>query len=508
MRLEKVTVHRCALPLVRPFRTSFSTDYTKEVLLLEVTTDVGVGWGECVADAAPLCSHEFNDAALLVLRDHLLPRLVGRDVTAEEVPDLLRPVRGHPMARGALELALLDAQLRSTGESFASYLGSVHSNIPCGVSTGIPADDSIDTLVAEVDGYVAEGYLRVKLKIQPGWDIEPTRVIRERYPDIPLQVDANQAYSRDDIDHLCTLDELDLLLVEQPIHEEDYRGHKQLAERMRTPVCLDESVLSADNAESLIDYGACEIVNIKAGRVGGGTVALADRTVEAMTRSAFAGFRFPPKVILLAVRWYLRYGLLYRDVVELLAERGVEVDHVTVYRWVQRFTPLLIGAARPSRHCTGDRWFVDETYVKVNGRWKYVYRAVDQFGQVIDVLVSDRRDTTAARRFFTTCLSAGGSPREVTTDRAPTLARAIDELIPGALHDTEQYANNTIECDHGRLKARLRPMRGIKTKRTANTLIRGHAFIQNLRRGHYELGTETTTRLTIQAAFEELATAI
>jgi len=224
--------------------------------------------------------------------------------------------------------------------------------------------------------------------------------------------------------------------------------------------------------------------------------------------SAFTGYRFPPEVILLAVRWYLRYGLSYRDVAELLAERGVGVDHVTSYRWVQRFAPLLIDAARPSRHCTGDRWFVDETYVKVAGRWRYVYRAVDQLGHVIDVLVSDRRDTAAARRFFAVCLTAGQSPREVTTDRAPTLARAIDELIPSAWHDTEQYANNRVECDHGRLKARLRPMRGLKTERTASTLIRGHAFIQNLRRGHYELGTETPARLRIQAAFQELATAI
>ncbi len=269
MRIERIIVHRCALPLVRPFRTSFFTEYTKEVLLLEVTTDVGVGWGECVAAPDPLYSHEFNDAVVLVWRDHLVPRLMGKNLAAEEVPDLLGAVRGHPMARGALELALLDAQLRASGESFASYLDSVHSQIPCGVSTGIAADDSIDTLVTEVDGYVAEGYRRVKLKIQPGWDVEPTRVIRERYPDMPLQVDANQAYSRNDIDHLCRLDEFDLLLIEQPIHEEDYLGHKLLAERMRTPVCLDESVLSADNAESLIDYGACEIVNIKAGRVGG-----------------------------------------------------------------------------------------------------------------------------------------------------------------------------------------------------------------------------------------------
>jgi O-succinylbenzoate synthase len=134
---------------------------------------------------------------------------------------------------------------------------------------GIPVDDAIDTLVAEVQGYLDAGYRRIKLKIQPGWDLEPTRVIRDLIGEMPLQVDANQAYSRDSIEHLCRLDDYDLLLIEQPIHEEDYLGHKLLAARMRTPVCLDESVLSADNAESLIDYGACEIVNIKAGRVGG-----------------------------------------------------------------------------------------------------------------------------------------------------------------------------------------------------------------------------------------------
>jgi O-succinylbenzoate synthase len=270
VRIAHVEVHRCALPLVRPFRTSFGTEYTKDVLILEVTTDDGVtGWGECVASPGPFYSHEFNDAALMVWRDFLVPRVLGRDLTAEEVPELIGPVRGHPMARGALELAILDAQLRASGQSLAAYFGSTRTEIPCGVSTGIPDDDSLDTLLAEVAGYVDDGYKRIKLKIQPGWDIVPTRLVRETWPDIPLQVDANQAYSRHDIDHLAQLDELDLLLVEQPIHEEDYLGHKLLAERMRTPVCLDESVLSVDNAESLIDYGACEIVNIKAGRVGG-----------------------------------------------------------------------------------------------------------------------------------------------------------------------------------------------------------------------------------------------
>jgi transposase-like protein len=224
--------------------------------------------------------------------------------------------------------------------------------------------------------------------------------------------------------------------------------------------------------------------------------------------SAFAGFRFPPEVILLAVRWYLRYGLSYRDLEELLAERGIEVDHVTLFRWVQRFTPELIDAARPCRHQVGDRWFVDETYVKVNGVWRYVYRAVDQHGQVIDVFVSRHRDIASARKFFTTSLLAHHAPVEVITDRAPALANVIEELIPAAFHNTGQYENNRCEADHGRLKARLRPMRGLKTDRTASVVIRGHAFIQNLRRGCYELGVETAPVFRLAAAFDELQLAI
>ncbi len=225
--------------------------------------------------------------------------------------------------------------------------------------------------------------------------------------------------------------------------------------------------------------------------------------------SAFAGFRFPPEVILLAVRWYLRFGLSYRDLEELLAERGIEVDHVTLFRWVQRFTPLLVDAARPCRHAVGFRWFVDETYVKVSGRWRYVYRAVDDHGQVIDVMVSPRRDIAAARRFFSTAITAHGAPEEVVTDLAPALEHVIEELVPDAFHNTDRYANNWIECDHGRLKARLRPMRGLKTDRTARTIIRGHALVQNLRRGHYALGLDARSRqLRVAAAFDELVDTI
>ena len=203
-----------------------------------------------------------------------------------------------------------------------------------------------------------------------------------------------------------------------------------------------------------------------------------------------------------------RYGLSYRDVEELLVERGIEVDHVTIHRWVQRFTPLLIEAARPCRHAVGGRWFVDETYVKVAGKWRYVYRAVDEHGQVIDVLVSPRRDLRAARTFFRRALLAHREPEEVITDLAQALETVIEELVPDAFHNTEQYANNRVECDYGRLKARLKPMRGLKTDRTASVLIRGHAFIQNMRRGHYELGTETDQHRRITAAFDELTNTI
>jgi IS6 family transposase len=165
---------------------------------------------------------------------------------------------------------------------------------------------------------------------------------------------------------------------------------------------------------------------------------------------AFATSDATPEVISLAVRWYLRYGLSYRDVEALLAERGVEVDHVTVYRWVQRIAPLFADAARPLRHATGDRWFVDETYVKVAGRWRYLYRAVDQHGQVIDVMISSSGTPQPPASFFTRALAQGPALVEVTTDRAAPYLQMLDESVLAAAHMTEQYANNPAEADHGR----------------------------------------------------------
>jgi transposase, IS6 family len=188
-----------------------------------------------------------------------------------------------------------------------------------------------------------------------------------------------------------------------------------------------------------------------------------------------------------------------------LAERGIEVDHVTVYRWVQTFTAEFIEAAGPARHASGNRWFVDETYVKVAGRWTYLYRAVDEHGQVIDVIVCERRDARAARAFFTRARAYGPAPVEVTTDRAPVYPRVIDEFVPAARHVLEQYANNRVEADHGRLKARLRPMRGLKTARSLRTISAGHAFVQNLRRGHYQITADLHPHDRVRVAFAELA---
>jgi transposase-like protein len=221
--------------------------------------------------------------------------------------------------------------------------------------------------------------------------------------------------------------------------------------------------------------------------------------------SAPAGYRFPREVIAVAVRWYLRYGLSYRDVEELLAERDIEVDHVTIYRWVQTFTSEFIHAARPVRHAAGQGWFVDETYVKVAGRWAYLYRAVNPYGHVIDVLVSTRRDAAAARVFFARALRFGPVPIEVVTDRAPVYPRIVEELQPAARHVTERYANNMIEADHGRLKARLRPMRGLKRLASARTVSAGHALVQNLRRGHYEMTADLPAHDRVRVAFDELA---
>lgn len=269
--LQRVELRRIALPIVTPFRTSFGTETERDILLVRVELGDGdgvvEGWGECVAPREPTYSAEFVAGAELVLREHVVPRLAG-PITAADVAPRLEAIKGHPMAKAAMEMAVLDADLRRAGVSFAAHLGATRARIPSGVSVGIFA--TIDELLAAVSGYLDDGYVRIKLKIEPGWDLEPVRLVRELIgPDVPLQVDANTAYTRADIEHLCRLDEMDLLLVEQPLPEDDLLGHAALARAAATPICLDESITSAATAADAIELGACEVVNIKAGRVGG-----------------------------------------------------------------------------------------------------------------------------------------------------------------------------------------------------------------------------------------------
>ncbi len=269
MKPRGVELRRIAMPLVAPFRTSFGVEHNRDVLLLRVVTDDADGWGECVALSDPRYSSEYVDAAADVLRRYLIPALATLPrLDAPAVAPALRQFRGHRMAKAALETAVLDAELRAQGRSFARELGAVRDRVPCGVSVGIMSD--LGELLDAVGGYLDAGYVRIKLKIQPGWDVEPVRAVRERFgDDVLLQVDANTAYTIADARHLARLDPFDLLPIEQPLDEEDVLGHAALARQLTTPVCLDESITSAKAAADAITLGACSIVNVKPGRVGG-----------------------------------------------------------------------------------------------------------------------------------------------------------------------------------------------------------------------------------------------
>ncbi|MGH8988361.1 MAG: o-succinylbenzoate synthase [Acidimicrobiales bacterium] len=268
-KITGVELRRVRLPLVRPFETSYGVQADKDALLVHVVSDDAEGWGECVAMAQPFYAAEFVDGAHEVIRRFMLPRIAaGRPTTGAMVGPLLAAIKGHPMAKSAVEMAVLDAELRVAGQSFASYLGAERAQVPAGVSVGISA--SLGELCDQVDGYLERGYLRIKLKIKPGWDVEPVRAVRERFgEEVLLQVDANAAYTLADAPQLACLDPFELLLVEQPLGEDDLRGHAELARMIRTPICLDESISSARAAAEAVALGACSIVNVKAGRVGG-----------------------------------------------------------------------------------------------------------------------------------------------------------------------------------------------------------------------------------------------
>ncbi len=257
------------LPLVRPFRTSFGTEHTRQALLVHVEGPESEGWGECVSGAEPLYSSEFNAASWIAIEQFFVPKLLGAtDVPATSVADLLREFKGHRMAKAAVEMAILDAELRASGQSLQKYLGGSGTRVAPGVSVGITG--TVGELLDVVAGYRSDGYSRVKLKIEPGFDLDPVGAVRALLGEgFPLQVDANTAYTRSDGAHLARLDAFGLLLIEQPLDEEDIVGHAELARHMSTRICLDESILSAQTAADAIALGACRVVNIKAGRVGG-----------------------------------------------------------------------------------------------------------------------------------------------------------------------------------------------------------------------------------------------
>jgi O-succinylbenzoate synthase len=270
MTPTSIELRRIHLDLVTPFRTSFGSQSSREILLVGVTTaDGSTGWGECVALSEPVYSPEYVEGVIDVIERFMAPVLFeASDLRAANVIEHLERFKGHEMAKAALEMAVLDAELRSGGATLHQRLGASRTRVPSGVSVGIFS--TVDELLAAVQGYVDEGYARIKLKIEPGWDLEPVRLVRELIgPDMGLQVDANTAYTRADIEHLRRLDEFDLLLIEQPLDTDDLLGHRALADAIDTPVCLDESIESFTQAVDAVDLGAAEIINIKPGRVGG-----------------------------------------------------------------------------------------------------------------------------------------------------------------------------------------------------------------------------------------------
>jgi O-succinylbenzoate synthase len=272
-----VEVRRVRLELVEPWRTPLGTVTARDTVLVRTVFEDSEGWGECVAMGEPTYSAEYTEGALDVLRRHLLPRLAaggdpppGQDPEwslAAEVCGRLSPVKGHPMAKAAIELAVLDAETRAAGQPLAARLGASRDRVVAGVAVGVT--DSVDALLDEVGRRADEGYRRVKLKIHPGWDVEPVTAVRRDFGNLLLQADANGTYRLEDAPGLAALDDYGLLCIEQPLAEDDLVGHAEVARRLRTPVCLDESITSAPAARAAIVLGACGVVNVKAGRVGG-----------------------------------------------------------------------------------------------------------------------------------------------------------------------------------------------------------------------------------------------
>ncbi|MDY6874923.1 MAG: o-succinylbenzoate synthase [Chloroflexota bacterium] len=268
MKIERVELRYIQLPLKHHFETSFGRSFRRDTIVARVWADGVEGWGESPVEDGPWYSPETVETAWHVQRDFLIPMLLGQEIeTADQVFDRLALVRGHNMAKTGLEEALWDIEARQRNLSVAQLLGGTRERIESGVSIGI--QDTLEELLERVAGYVERGYRRIKIKIKPGWDIEAVQTVRRAFPEMPLMVDANSAYRLADADHLATLDEFDLMMIEQPLAYDDIYEHSLLQRRLCTPLCLDESIHTPAHAQAALELDSCRIINIKPGRVGG-----------------------------------------------------------------------------------------------------------------------------------------------------------------------------------------------------------------------------------------------
>jgi len=274
LKIDRIILRHLRMTLRTPFETSFGRIQTRDCILLEARAEELTGYGECVADRDPGYSYETAMTAWHILRDFLIPMVLGQDITgAEDLQQRISTVRGHPMAKAGLEMALLDILAKAKGCSLRNMLGGVRERVEVGVSIGI--QESPLALIKVVEGYLRQGYRRIKIKIKPGRDVAETSAVRQAFSDIRLQVDANSSYTLENADLLHPLDSLNLLLIEQPLAEDDLWDHSRLQAQFNTPICLDESILSPRHARQALEIRACRIINIKAGRVGGLSQAVA-----------------------------------------------------------------------------------------------------------------------------------------------------------------------------------------------------------------------------------------
>jgi O-succinylbenzoate synthase len=272
MKIEAITIREIHMPLVHFFETSFGRTYSRRIILLTAHCEGVDGWSECVAGEDPFYSSEWTESAFLTLTHYLAPALLGRTLaSARECPPLLARVRGHRMAKAALENALWDAEAKQKNIPLWKLLGGTRTEISCGVSIGI--QDSIEQLLGKIETELAAGYRRIKVKVKPGWDVNVLEKIRSRWSDITLSCDANSAYTLDQVEHLRSFDQFNLLMIEQPLWDDDIFYHARLQKELRTSICLDESIVSARTAAIAVETKACRIINVKVGRVGGFTEA-------------------------------------------------------------------------------------------------------------------------------------------------------------------------------------------------------------------------------------------